>query len=205
MPAPSYTLTLVRGKTLAQPLQYAESFLLYRPITEVTSVAPLRVSVAAHGIPDGWPVRIQGVSTPSEMNTPTDEYWPAHLVSSNEIEINALDLSAAAAYVAGGNVVFQQPADITGWVFRMHIRNGIGTGSTVLLSLSSDPADAADGIITVEPEASTFVLHLTAAQTEAITWKGAQYDIEAVLPTGEVVAVIAPSIVVVEQEVTVWV
>lgn len=202
MTAPTYPLTLVRGKTLSQPLQYAEGFLLYRPITAVTSKAPLRVQADAHGIPDGWPVRIQGVATPAAMNTPTDEYWTAHFVNENEIEINALDVSLEADYVFGGSVVFRQPADITGWKVRMHIRTGIG--GTVLLSLSSDPADGADGVITVDAASSSFVLNLTAEQTAAITWKGALYDIEGIRPDGAVVSIIAPSTISVSQEVTVW-
>ena len=202
MTAPTYPLTLTRGKTLAQPLQYAENFLLYRPIVAVTSKAPLRVQANAHGIPDGWPVRIQGVATPSSMNTPTGEYWPAHFVSADEIEINALDVSLDADYVSGGSVVFRQPADISGWKVRMHIRTGIA--GTVLLSLSSDPTDGADGVITVEEAKASFVLHLSAEQTAAITWKGAMYDIEGIRPDGSVVSIIAPSTISVNQEITVW-
>jgi hypothetical protein len=202
MSAPTYKLTITRGKTLAQPFQYAESFLLYRPITAVTSTAPLRVRVVGHGIPDGWPVRIQGVVSPSSMNTPTEEVWASALVSPNEVEINTLDTSVDAAYDDTGSLVFQQPADITGWVFRMHIRDKIG--GTVLLTLSSDIADGATGIITVAPAESAFTLGLTAAQTAALSWAGGVYDIEAVRPDGAVIPIIAPSVVVVDQEVTVW-
>ncbi len=202
MTAPTYNLTLTQGKTFSQPLQYAESFLLYRPITAVTSKAPLRVEAADHGIPDGWPVRIQGVAAPNSMNTPQGEYWNAHVVTPDIVEFNELDISLDPAYVEGGNLVFRQPADITGWKVRMHIRASLG--GAVLMSLSSDQADGADGVITLDSASSSFVLNLTAAQTAAITWKGALYDIEGIRPDGAVVEIIAPSTIKVNQEVTVW-
>lgn len=203
MAAPTYPLTLVRGKTLDQPLLYAESFLLYRAIAEVVSLAPLRVrTAAAHGIPDNWPVRIQGVTQPSEMNSAEGSALTAFVVEPDVVEFNTLDASSWGAFVVSGHLVFNQPADLTGWVIRMHVRDKIG--GTMLLSFSSDPADSPDGTIALEADMSAFSLQLAASVTATLPWTSAVYDIEGIRPDGQVVSLIAPSPVVVYSEVTVW-
>ena len=202
MPAPTYQLSIVRGKTLEQTLLYADSLLEYRAISAVTSLAPLRLTVTGHGIPDGWPCRIQGVATPSEMNTTEGVTYPGYVVDADTLEFNSLDGSGWAAFVPSGHVVFVAPGDLTGWKLRMQVRASIG--GPLLLSLSSDPADGAVGIITVDAANSAFTLKLTAAQTAALDWAGGIYDIEGIRPDGAVVSLLAPSVVVVEQEVTVW-
>lgn len=203
MTAPTYKLRLVRGKTCEQVLLYADTQLRYVPIEAVPSLAPLRLTATAHGIPDNWPVRIQGVTTPSELNTKAGLAVRATVVDANTVEFNSLDGSSWAAYVLSGHLVFQAPVDLTGWKVRMQIRNKLG--GDLLMSLSSDPADAADGELQVDADGSAFVIKLTAAQTAALTWNSGVYDLEAIRPDGGVVSVLAPSPVIVEQEVTVWV
>ena len=201
MGTPTFQLSIVRGKTLEQPFLYAETGLQYKAITAQVSAAPLRLTVPEHGLPDNWPVRIQGVTTPTEFNT-TDGTLTAWVVDPDTVELNTLDASLWAVFVPSGHLVFQTPGNLVGWNVRMHIRDRIG--GVVLLSLSSDLADGADGIIEVDASAACITLHLTAAQTSAITWKGGVYDVEAILPDGRVIGLIAPSAVTVKQEITVW-
>lgn len=198
-----YPLRLVRGKTCHQVLLYAGATRKYCPITALVSLAPVRVTVPDHGCPDNWPVRLQGITAPVELNTAEGQALTATVVDANTLELNALDASTLGTFTLSGHVVFQQPVDLTGWKARMQVRNKMG--GDLLLSLSSDPADEADGEIEVDVAGSAFILKLTAAQTAALTWNGGVYDLEAVLPDGSVISILAPSPVVVEQEVTVWV
>jgi len=202
MTAPTFALNIVKGKTLEQPLLYAENFLVYAPIEALPSVAPVRVTITNHGIPDDWPVRVQGVAAPVELNTAQGITYPARIIDANTVELNALDGSGWVAFTVSGHLVYTQPADITGWEAHMQIRDRLG--GTMLLDLSSNPADNADGTITIDVANSAFVLGLTAAQTAAIPWNGAVYDIEAIRPDGKVVSIIAPSPVIAGPEVTVW-
>lgn len=199
----TFKLRLVRGKTCNQVLLYCGPTLVYRPITAVVSLAPLRLTVPTHGIPDSWPARIQSVTTPTEMNTVEGMAHTVFAVDANTLEFNALDGSLWAAFVASGCVVFNEPVDLTGWKARMQVRNKIG--GDLLLSLSSDLADGADGIIEVDSAKSSFVLHLTADQTAALPWSSGVYDLEAIKPDGTVLSILGPSPVQVDQEVTVWV
>ena len=202
MSAPTHTLTIVKGKTLEVPLIYAESVLAYRPITAVVSVAPLRLTVLSHGVIDGWPVRIQGIAAPSGLNTAEGSVVLASLVDTDTVEFNSIDASLLGDITPGGNVVYNLPTDITGWKFRMQIRNKVG--GEIFLTFSSDPADSPDGTITVDATNSVFTVGLDAVTTAAITWNGGVYDIEAIRPDGKVVSVIGISPVIASKEVTIW-
>lgn len=202
MTAPTFKLNIVKGKTLKQTLLYADTTLKYKPIVAQVSTAPVRFTVTTHGIPDGWPVRIQGVTAPTELNTEDGASVAAYTVDANTVEINALDSSAWGAFTVSGHLVFSAPADLTGWKLRMQVRDKIG--GIVLLTLSSDPTDMPDGEIELDVPGSAFTLKLSAEKSAALAWSSGVYDIEAVLPDGSVIGVISPSPVLVSQEVTVW-
>lgn len=197
-----YKLSLVRGKTCEQAFLYSNSILAYRPITALANKAPVRLTCPAHGCPDNWPVRVQGVVEPRELNTEEGKAFQATVVDLDTLELNSLDASLWAEFVHSGSVVFNTPIDLTGWKARMHIRNKIG--GELLCTLSSDPADDAEGVIEIDNESSAFIIKLTAEQTAGLTWNSGVYDLEAIRPDGGVVSILAPSPVVVEQEVTVW-
>lgn len=202
MAAQTFNLSIARGKTLEQVMLYSHPHLTYRPISALLTSAPVRFTVANHGIPENWPVRIQGITSPTQLNTEEGKVVQAFIVDANTIELNEMDASSWGTFEVSGHVVFKTPVVLTGWVFRMQVRSSVG--GDVLLSLSSDPADGADGDILVDTAQSSFTLVLPAAVTAAIEWKGGVYDIEAIRPDGSVVSVIAPSPIIVEPEITVW-
>lgn len=203
MSAPTYQMNIVRGKTLEVPMLYAEARLMYVPIVSVSNRAPLRLFCPAHGIIDGWPVRIQGVVSPSSLNTPEGGVLSATVIDSNTIEINSIDASLLGDMDNTGCLVFQTPADLTGaWKMRMQVRDT--PKGNVLLSFSSDVADGADGTITIDAAGSKFTVGLSAADSAALLWDGGVYDIEGITPAGKVVAVIGMSTVIVSDEITVW-
>jgi len=202
MTAPTFDIHIVRGKTFTQPFMYADDELVYRAITAIPSQAPARITAPAHGVPSGWPVRIESTRAPAELNTPQGEWLTPSRVDDDTLEFDELNLTGAKPFRAPSVLIYPRPADIDSWKARMQIRDRIG--GEVLLSFSSDPADLADGTITLDVPGSAFVIELPHAVTEAIGWTRAVYDLEAIRPDGSVISIIAPSKVTVGQEVTVW-
>lgn len=72
------------------------------------------------------------------------------------------------------------PVDLTGCSARMQARSDVKS-STTLLDLTT-----ANGGITLGGAAGTVTIRLTAAQTEAITWLSAVYDLEVVMADSSV-------------------
>lgn len=200
MAAPVINLTITRGKTFQFGFLYADSELVYKPITSMPSTAPVRLTVLGHGLPTGWPVEVACVTTPNELNTDEGERRLVKTIDADTVEFNTLNASCWKAYTSGGLLVFNKPADLTGWNARAQIRDR--EGGTLLFSWDSDPTQAPDAIIDIDTAASTFTLRMSPAQTAAITWSKAVYDMEAVAPNGDVFALTGISPVVVVGEVT---
>ena len=198
--APVVPITIQRGKTFEFGFLYAEDELLYLPITDMPSKAPVRLTVAGHGVPDGWPVRVTCVKAPAELNTPDDESQIAKLVDVDTIELNALNAHCWKPFSGSGLLVLNKPMDLSGWSCRAQVRDRVG--GTVLFTWHSDPGESPDGEIEVDLARSTFVLKMDAATAAALKWKRGKYDVEAIAPGGEVYALTAISDVEVTDEVT---
>jgi hypothetical protein len=147
-------------------------------------------------------VRTESAVSPTELNMTAPNWRLGTRFDANTVELNDLNLLSAKPFVGPAVLVYQKPADMTGWKMRMQIRDL--TTNTVLLDASSDVADAADGTIDIDVPNSAFAVTFSAAQTEAVTWTKAGYDIEAILPDGSVVSLIGPSKITAEKEYTVW-
>lgn len=91
-------LTLTRGKTFEYGLLYAEDTVVYRPVTGMPSRAPLRLTVPSHGVVDGWPVRVQSVKSPVELNFKSAEF--ARVVDDDTLEFNAYDATTWKPFTA---------------------------------------------------------------------------------------------------------
>lgn len=198
MDAPIINLCIQQGKTLEFALQYAESRYNYRDIAAVVSLAPLRLTLPSHSIPDGWPISIQCVKRPAEMNGD----YIATVVDENTIEINDLVGSCwRHRWAAGGHVRFPVPQDITGWSARAAFRRRIGDPVAVL-TLHSDPGQNPDGLIIVDPAEHSFTLQLTDAVTASLRPMSGVWDAEVIDPDGNVYALIGVSPFEITAEVT---
>ncbi len=200
MGAPVVDITIVRGKTFEFMYRYAESELEYARITGMPSSAPVRLTALDHGIPDGWPIRIEGVRHPVELNTPDGEYQFAKRVDESTIELNDFVADQLRAYSSGGTIIFSKPFDLTGCSARMQIRSSVN--GDVLLTLSSDPLDEADGEITVQVDLAGLAVRLSPTATAAITWNRGVYDLELITPEGNVYPITAVSSVTIGAEIT---
>jgi hypothetical protein len=200
MGAPVVDINIVKGKTFEFMYRYADHDLVYRPILAMPSTAPVRLTITNHGIPDGWPIRIEGVRQPYELNTEDDCYHIATSIDINTIELNTLRADEWRPYVASGNVVFNRPFDLTGCSARMQIRNRVD--GEVLLKLSSDASTLPDGLIAIDFNLSALTVRLSPAITSAITWTRGVYDLELITSDGNVYPITDVSKVTVGSEVT---
>lgn len=206
MSAPTINLTIVKGKTFEFAFLYGEDVFAYRSISAMPSAAPVRFTVAAHGIPDGWPVHVCDVKTPAEVNTLAaddlrraaegqeplpDPRLFARVIDADTIEFNSLVALGWKAYSSGGVLVFNQPADLTGWSARATVRDRVG--GTVLLDFSSNPAAGAAGQVVVDVARSQFVLSLDAAEAAQIAWTCGVWEMEATDPGGKVYSLVGMS------------
>lgn len=200
MGAPVIDIAIIKGKTFEFMYRYAESELSYASVSAMPSAAPVRLSAISHGIPDGWPIRIEGVRHPVELNTPDGGYQIATLIDESTIELNDLALDQFRPYSAGGTIIFNKPFDLTGCSARMQIRDAVN--GNILLSLSSDPLAVRDGSISIEVDLAGVSAKLSAETTSSITWQRGVYDIELITPDGSVYPITAISNVTVSGEVT---
>lgn len=202
MTSTTLDLTIQRGKTFTLQLGVSDEELKYVTVSAVSNLAPARLTTAsAHGLPTRWPVRIESVKLPLELQMAPTAWRPALKVDATTFELNDLNLTAAKAFVPPAVLVYQKPADMTGWIVRMQVRDL--TTNEVLLDASSE-AGSFDGVIAIDVANSVFEVTFSAAITAALAWNRAGYDIEAVLPDGKVMSIIAPSKITVEKEYTVW-
>ncbi|QHE96874.1 hypothetical protein LCG56_26990 [Pseudomonas cannabina pv. alisalensis] len=202
MGAPVIDISIVKGKTFEFMYRYAEHELVYLPIAAMPNTAPVRLTITNHGIPDGWPVRIEGVRQPVELNSADDAYYIATSINADTIELNTVRADQWRAFTAGGLVILNRPFDLTSCAARMQIRDRVD--GKMLLSFSSDPfaTPVPDGSITVDVELAALIVRLNASKTTDIEWTRAVYDLELTTPDGGVYPVTAVSKVTVGEEVT---
>jgi len=200
MGAPVVDINIVRGKTFEFMYRYADEELVYLPIAAMPNTAPVRLSIPSHGIPDGWPLRIEGVRQPAELNNADGDYYISSLIDTNTIELNTVRADLWRTYVSGGLAIINRPFDLTGCSARMQIRDRIN--SPVLLTLSSDATTLPDGEIEIDVTLAALIVRLSPAVTAAIDWTRGVYDLELITPGGDVYAVCAISKVSIGAEVT---
>jgi hypothetical protein len=179
-----------KGETFRAEIRWSkDDDITYKAITGVVQKTPLRLTVASHGIPPGWPCAITNVKgmvgLNAEANNVSDsDYHRVKVIDTNTIEFNDIDAAGFKDYVSGGYVQFQTPQDLTGHTARMDIKDKIG--GTVL---SSSEVDASPlDIITLTVDAVNFKtdLEISATDTAGVTFKKGVTSLEMVGPTGVV-------------------
>jgi len=180
MSAPTYDITIVKGKTFAQAYLYASEKVVFKQITGSPLAAPYRITVPAHGVPDGWPVRIEGAKAPLELNTQQRDYLIATVIDVNTIEFNGLNGSAWKAYTTGGVLVYNEPAPLTGWRARAQVRARVG--APVLFSWDSDTGASPWSVsITADTTLGCLAITVTGEAAHTLRWVA---DIETVEVVG---------------------
>lgn len=204
MSARAVDLTIPRGKTFEYALLYAEdeSNPVYLDITGVTDTAPMTLAVPGHGLPDGWPVRVEGVRVPAELNTANRdlEYESARVIDADTLMLAGVNGSLWKPYREGGQVVFARPYDLTGCHARATVRDRVG--GSVLFIWHSDPSVERHAAIEIDTETSQVVLMLDAATSADLPWRRGVYEVELIDSSGRVHPLTAISRITVSKEVT---
>lgn len=191
-------ITLTQGKTFELALMYASDERIYIPITGMPSVAPVRLTVPNHNMPDGWPFDIACVKRPDELN---GRDYIATVIDQDTIEINDLLGACWRPWSGEGILSYQKPEDIDGWQARSKWRRSVNSDETVL-TFHSDPGEGADGLILIDAINSMFTLQLNAEVAEQLPAITGVFDVEAIDPQGRVYPLTAVSQFSVEAEVT---
>lgn len=192
-------LSLVQGKTFSLVLRWETEPIIYRNITAIQQAAPVRITSANHGLPNGWRCAVTNVKGMVEINAEANslrekDYNPITVIDADTIEINAINAAGFKAYVSGGVIQANSPVTLTGYSARMQIKDKVG--GTVLKSLVS-PTD-----IVIDEANYTITLKVSATDTAGFTWKNGVYDLELVSPTGIVTALLTGKVSVAKEVTT---
>lgn len=194
-------LTISQGRTFSLALRWESPPVVYKPITAITQTAPARLTVPAHGLPDGWRVAITNVKGMTEINAEANkltsrDYHQATVVDANTLDINDINAAGFKPYTSGGYIQFGTPVDLTGFKARMTIKNRVG--GTVLSTLTTE-----NGGITIDAAAKLITLNISADDTTLMTFTTGVYDLELVSgATPAVVTALLSGRVTVTKEVT---
>lgn len=202
--AASKDLVVQQGKTFSLVVRWESDPVVYKAITAISQTAPVRLTVAGHGMPDGWNGAVTNVKGMTEINAEANkvrdsDYNPVTVIDADTIEINAINAAGFKAYVSGGYIQYNTPVDLTGFVARMSVKDKVG--GTVLASTEAAHSPLDVITITVDVTPKTITLTIEATDTAALTWKSGVYDLEMVSPTGVVTAILSGKVSV-SREVT---
>lgn len=204
------TISIRRGSTVALPIRVESSVLSYAQITTIANTAPVRITAAAHGLPDGWRTAVMNArgltDLNAEYNPPKDkELQRVTLVDADTVEFNSVNATGFKTHTANtGQLAFYAPVDLSLYVgARMEIKKKVGGERLALFATPATVTDATDGALELDAANNTLWIRLTDAESTAIEFKSAVFDIELLRANGDIEAVCsADSVITIDQEIT---
>ncbi|UQY33828.1 hypothetical protein K8U54_19250 [Pseudomonas fulva] len=168
-------LPVTKGATLRKPLLLMQPTYTYRPITAIAQSAPLRLTVPEHGLPGDWPTWIEG-SNWSALNRDKgrEGFRIAKRVDADTLDYN--DLNGLGQRAQGGTLVYQLPVDLAGCRAVLLITPDAGQP----IELTTENGGLAIAGL------GRLLLEMTAAQTAAIDWAEARYNLDITFTDGSV-------------------
>ena len=210
MAAKQQTMSLVRGKTYQLVIRWEDgNTVVAKPITGIsyTSGFP-RLSVASHGLTNGWRCYVSGVETPKQINAEnipprTSDLREATVIDPNLIEFNGVSPADSngrswSAWTSGGFLYYNAARSLSGATVRVKVKDKVG--GTVLLSTEAGDAPLNLITVTVDDATKTILIEVDEATTEALLWSKGVWEVE-VEVGGSVFSLIPPSPVTVGVEV----
>lgn len=176
-------LDIPQGKTWSQVLRWGSGEFTFKPITAAPQLAPLRLTVTAHGVVDGWPVRITNVLGMVQLN---DRDFVAKVIDTNTLEIREVvagetrpvNAAGYSAYASGGYVEYETPVDLsTIPTWRWQGRKSFDAADPAEFDYTTTLTAAGSGIV-VDNTAKTVTLQTAAADTAAWTFDTLFHEIE---------------------------
>lgn len=190
-------LVIKQGATFENVVRWETEPFLFKAITAMTNTAPVTITTAAHGIPDGWRVAVVDAGGMTELNAANNQpksadFRQATIPDTTHVEFNPISAVEFGEYTSGGYLQWYTPHDLAGYTARMSIKDKIG--GAVLLSLTTENSG-----ITLSNTDKTITLAITAAATAALPWIAGVYDLELISPTGFVTSLMYGSISVTKE------
>lgn len=193
-------ITIQQGQTYINTVRWEAEPFVYKDISAITSDAPPILTVAGHGVPDGWRVAItacKGLTKLNAKNRPPrlDEYYRATYIDANTIELNSENMAGESSYTGGGILQYYTPVNITGYTARMQIRSNIDDADPILdISTTS-------GEIVIDDAAYTITITIPAADTALLAAGRGVFSLEVTSP-GDIVTTLISGNVTITREAT---
>lgn len=184
--------TVQSGETWHPTVRWGTGVLTTVAITAITMAAPAAITATGHGVPNGWPVAVVGVTGMTQINAtrypPQGADWhDATVPNANTIELNDVSSADYNAYASGGFVVYDTPKDLTGVSCTLTIYDNPEHTGTPLATLTSPTG------ITIETTLKTITPLL---QTAALTWSLGYYRLLATELSGVVTELLRGTITI---------
>jgi hypothetical protein len=172
-------LSIYRGATFRHAMRLATRVLAFREVSAVALSSPIAITITAHGIIDGWPVRLRCADgleqTEDDCGHAIDPcaWYRAKVLDANTITL-AISGKCLTPYVSGGVVEFETPMDLTGATARMQIREDIDDAAFAL------ELTTANSRIVIDTAAAKLTRFIAAGDTTALAIEDGVYDLELV-------------------------
>lgn len=185
---------MYQGSTFNEVLRWESSKKIYKTITGITQAAPCVITSTAHGVPDGWRVKVTNVGGMTDINS-SDTYHTATVLTADTIELNNINSLGFKAYTSGGVIEYNEPINLTGFTAKMQIREKLDS-TTVIEELTTE-----NGKLIVTPLTSQIQILIPAANTELYTFATAVYSLE-LISSGNIVTPLCNGTITLVKEVT---
>lgn len=191
MGAVQQDLEVIQGKTFEAVFGWAQGKFVWRPITGIAQVAPVRLTVPGHDLKDGWPYWISDLKKPACLNNVQNgcegqgdelgDPYLAEVVDVDTLSINHINGMRLDAYGSGGVIRYWAREDITDYSAVMQVRRRVAD-EQVLFTASSVGADP---MIIVDVDSAMFRLSIPADAFNDAQFSSGVYEIEIESPDGK--------------------
>lgn len=178
-------LSLVAGTSFSLVLRWESAPILRKAITglSVSTGAP-RITIAGHGIPDGWRVAVTGSKGMTELNAEDparlrdSDYHQATVIDANVIELNEVNGADFRPWTSGGVVQWNAPVSLSGFTGRLCVEDRHG-GTVLASNLVADaPLNLLD--LLIDDTLKTITLVFPSTATTALAGKSGVWEVEMV-------------------------
>lgn len=193
----SCPLEFLQGATFTQVYRWGAEPLVYKAVTAVPSLTPLKFTITAHAIPDGWSIALaefSGLESLLAADWPpgSKDYYPITVVDSDTIALNTVDadrFETSGSTPATGTIAMLTPVSLAGVTAAFNIYPFPSPGSGLPVS---SPVPPPTPLLTVTPvlddTAKTITVTVTATQTTDLN--PGQYAYALIVTSGAVVTVL---------------
>lgn len=185
---------ITRGNSFEAVIRWLGDQFVYKAITAIGQVAPVSITSAGHGVPDGWPVAIVSVKGMTEINAPNtppkeNDFNSATKVSTDVITINNINAADFCAYKSGGYIQYKEPVDMTDFTARMQFRTSASATDTIDEFTDADVRLPDTGIV-IDNTNKKIILTIAASVTADYTFNIGVFSLEMISPAGVVTKIL---------------